>query len=83
MLTGSADLSSMMGGMMDAGSNCTSSSSGCKFDLSCSEDAGGIGLQISATFNLGTNSATGQETIVSNFQGGSINCMYNITLTKN
>jgi hypothetical protein len=66
---------------MDAGVNCSSTDTGCSVSETCSSAGTGLGIQISTTATVGTNSVNGQvmETITAT--GVSLTCNYAFTFT--
>ena len=75
-------LGMMMSTTSDAGGGCTTNQSGCTITASCSQMVAGLVAQYSFTFIIGNNSASGKEMISITSQGMTINCTYDISLTK-
>jgi hypothetical protein len=73
-------------GASDGGSGCTTNTntSTCTLTLSCDFAFSGISESVTGSFTYGASSITGQESVdVSEPGGPMLNCMYDVTATKN
>jgi hypothetical protein len=92
-ITGSESASSISAFMTsttsgaDGGPTCTTSQSGCTVTETCSDSTAGATSEVSVTFTVANNSASGQETIQEMVTASgvavSLSCTYAITLTQN